>query len=528
MPGAGRGAPGCFIPDLASVELDGVHLGQHPATCDPARPSDRDRYPALWGVLVHEAAHARHSAWKPPAHADPAHAQAADLLEESRVEAAHLRWRPADRRWLRAAVSQLILADFTPAPGGPSTPPGTSPRASMTPWDAARAAALLLARAETRILDREETAQLAITVINVLGAGRLSALADLWHQAHAATDDDPETMLDLGRLWCDVVGVDPDRPVPSPEDESAGTSPLADAIAVTLDAVAAADAPPPPRLDQDKTKQRRDERDTRKRAGHTARRVFSPQPGKITRSRPPTPSEQTAARRLARLLRAAAYRERVTTTTTSATPPGRLRMRGALAADAQRAAGATPTAEPFTRTHRRHIPAPPLRIAIACDVSRSMKPLAAPVASAAWILARAASHIPDAHSASVSFGQQVRPITYPGHTPARVAVFTASDYAHEFVDALDALDALDAALDLTRPGAIRLLVIVSDGFFEDHQRQIGQQRITRLTGTGCAVLWLALGTTVAPMNGTHLVTLTDPADAATTIGKAATRALNQT
>jgi hypothetical protein len=200
-------------------------------------------------------------------------------------------------------------------------------------------------------------------------------------------------------------------------------------------------------------------------------------------------------------------------------------MRGALAADAQRAAGAIPTAEPFTRTHRRHIPAPPLRIGIACDVSRSMKPLAAPVTSAAWILARAASHIPDARSASVIFGHQVRPITYPGHTPARVAVFTASDYTHEFVDAVDALD---AALDLSRPGAVRLLVVVSDGIFEDHQRQIGQQRITRLTGTGCAVLWLALGTTVAPMNGTHLVTLTDPADAATAIGKAATHALTQT
>lgn len=57
--GAGRGAPGCFVPALAAVELNGAnHLGADPRMCDPSRPSDRDRYPALWGVLVHEATHA--------------------------------------------------------------------------------------------------------------------------------------------------------------------------------------------------------------------------------------------------------------------------------------------------------------------------------------------------------------------------------------------------------------------------------------------------------------------------------------
>jgi hypothetical protein len=66
-PGAGRGAPGCFLPELASVELDGKHLGVKPRTCRPRRPSDRERYPALWGVLVHEAAHADHTGWKVPA-----------------------------------------------------------------------------------------------------------------------------------------------------------------------------------------------------------------------------------------------------------------------------------------------------------------------------------------------------------------------------------------------------------------------------------------------------------------------------
>ncbi|WP_428831375.1 hypothetical protein, partial [Actinomadura chokoriensis] len=65
-PGLGRGAPGCFVPSLATIELDGTHLRQDPATCDPSWPADRDRYPALWGVLTHEAAHATHTRWAVP------------------------------------------------------------------------------------------------------------------------------------------------------------------------------------------------------------------------------------------------------------------------------------------------------------------------------------------------------------------------------------------------------------------------------------------------------------------------------
>ena len=86
-PGLGRGAPGCFVPSLATIELDGTHLGQQPATCDPTRPADRDRYPALWGVLTHEAAHAAHTRWGLPNSVPAAAAEAALALEESRIEA---------------------------------------------------------------------------------------------------------------------------------------------------------------------------------------------------------------------------------------------------------------------------------------------------------------------------------------------------------------------------------------------------------------------------------------------------------
>jgi hypothetical protein len=617
-PGAGRGAPACFLPALATIEIDGIHLGADPATCDPARPSDRERYPVLWGAMTHEAAHARHSRWDPPTGAHPANAaqvEAAMVLEESRIEAAQIARRPADRHWLRACVTALVLADFTPTPSTPppasastsatattagtttaapgaatlpsattsattsatasaapapaETAPAPAPArvpvsgpagpaglaATMTAWDAARAAGLLLARVDAGILDPDEVTGLAATITTILGPSRLAALAELWTSAHATADDDQETMLNLGRRWCGIVGADPDKPAPDPSTESsagsggssggpgpgAGSgepSPLAAVISGALAAVAANDTPAATRdaAAGERAAARAAKTKARGRAAKTARRVFIPGgstsggasgPTGITGVRPPTGAEQAAARRLARMLRDAAHRDRTATTVASPTPPGRLRMREALAADAQRAAGAVPTARPFIQTVRRHVPQPPLRLGIACDVSGSMWLLAAPVASAAWILARAASHVPGAASATVIFGSRVRPVTYPGQAPAKVHEFDAADGTEQFCDAVDALD---GALDLSRPGSgARLLVIVSDGQFRVGQRRDGQHRVTRLVQSGCAVLWLALGRDRCdPMKGAHKVALTDPADAVDAIGRAATHTLRHT
>lgn len=197
-------------------------------------------------------------------------------------------------------------------------------------------------------------------------------------------------------------------------------------------------------------------------------------------------------------------------------------MREALAADAQRAAGAVPTAEPFSRTTRRNVPTPPLRLGIACDVSGSMVDLAKPVASAAWILACAAGHVPDARAATVVFGESAHPITYPRAVPARVQEFAATARTEQFCDAVDALD---ATLGLSRSGAARLLVVVSDGHFNPRQRECGQQRIARMTKAGCAVLWLALDDRAFPLDGVHKVASRFPPMRQARFGHAAVRAL---
>jgi hypothetical protein len=128
-------------------------------------------------------------------------------------------------------------------------------------------------------------------------------------------------------------------------------------------------APPPP-FPPEAAEAREAESKARRAAGDASARVFARDPGDgsggttgVTRE--PTADEQAAARRLARALREA----RAETVIASATPPGRLRMRHAMAADAQRAAGAMPTAKPFTRVERRRVPAPPLAVGVACDMS---------------------------------------------------------------------------------------------------------------------------------------------------------------
>lgn len=540
-PGAGGGAPACFFPARALIEVDAAHLGVDPATVDPANLSDRPRYATTWGLLTHECGHAKHTAWDPPPTAPPAIAAAAMLLEEPRMEAAQVRRRPDDRHWLRASASGIILADLNPPAGAPQ----------MTAPHAAHAAALLLARVDGGILTRAEVAPVARVIEDVLGGDTLAKLRTIWRKALTTADDDGDTMMDLGRQWCEIVGTDPTTPDPTsgtsdptatpspsgsgtPSGASGGTpppSPLADAITTTLDNLAAniarTKAPEDPAARA--AAARATESAAANAAARAARSVFTGSGGTrygrtaTAGTRPPTDEERTAARVLARALNTAGIRDRVPVKTTSPVPPGRLRMRGVLAADAQRAAGALPTAEPFTRTTRTPVPTPPLRLGIACDVSGSMKWARAHVASAAWILADAARHttVPT-QTASVIFGNKVRPITRPGKAPTAVTEFNAND---NWEDIPTALDALDGALGLSTPGAARLLVIVSDGNFRDQPRRDGQRQLDRLRATGCAVLWLTIHATDTPLDGTTQHRLTDPATAARAIGHAATTAL---
>jgi hypothetical protein len=517
-PGAGLGHPACYLPLVPVIEVDGKLLGVAPATANPASPADRQRYPVTWGALIHEGAHAAHSSFCPPPAPVANWCEAAHQLEESRAEHRQVTRRPGDRRWLRATVTRLILDDFTAAGADPSDP-----------REAGAAAALILAREDAGILEPAETAPVAARVEAAIGPDRLARIRATWREAHQAADGDARTMVALARRWCRILGLDPDAAPPAPVeiDISDILDAIRDAIKAIAEAVEADFAPPPPPFPPGASQDREQEKDARGNADQAAREVFSRKGAApaVTGTRDPRDEETSAARRLARSLKQNTAGGRDKVTTTSKVPPGRLRMGKALASQAQRAAGAVPTAEPFTSTRSRRVPAPPLRVGIACDISSSMGEFTGPVASAAWILGRAASHVPAALTATVLYGALVRALTWPGETPARVTEFAAPDYMHL---AGLAIDALDGALGLARPGTARLLALVTDLNYDEAETLAAQRRITRLHRAGCGVIILR------PRGrywGSHewtdcqVIDIENPADAIDAIARAANRAL---
>ncbi|MEG8179274.1 VWA domain-containing protein [Nocardia terpenica] len=506
-PGAAGGALAMFVPALAVIAIEGANLGIDPSTARPWRYADRYRYAATWGALTHECAHAAHTRWTRPATTSPV-VEAALLLEESRIEAAQLRRRPGDRHWLRASTRELVFADT----GGETATAALAP----TPYAAAHVAALMLARIDAGVLTAAECAPAAIAIEAVLGRDVLRQLRFLWRVAHRLSDTNTTGMLELGARWYALVGPDPHTaPEPGSVLGSAVTATLGD-IAISV----AADCPAPDPADLAETTAAEEQVHTT-RAAQSAASVFRPSTGRGThrRVRAPRDEERVAARVLAHALNTASARERALVKTSSALPPGRLRMRGVMARQAQRATGAVPTAEPFTRTVRKTVPVPPLRIGIACDVSGSMDDYTADVASAAWILATAAKlAMMPADTATVTFGRTVAPVTYPGTAPAQVTEFEATAM-WEAVEV--AIDALDGALGLSHPDNTRVLVIISDGHFRTAPRAAGQKRLDRLRGSGCAALWLAPDLHYArPLSGATVHELANPADTAAAIARA--------
>lgn len=493
-PGAGRGAPACYIPSLAAVEVDADLIGD-PTVTDPRRAGHKKAVPGPYGALVHEAAHAVHSVWSNPPGTAPVLSHVAAMLEESRAELGHRKRRPRDRQWLRACVTTIVAAGDAP---------------TDTTFNAAYAAGLLLARVDTRILKPADVRPLRAAVTRVLGRRTLRRLRTIWQEAHTVADADADSMIDLARRWCLLLGIDPDTEPDMPDPHAATSITVAAAIAAVIDGLGDDPVPPPRRR--------------RPRGGPMAGPTFIVEPENpfSWTTRPPTTGERQAAARLGAALTRAGSREPVAVREDTATPPGRLRTRAAIAAEAQRAAGAVPTALPWQRTVRRPAPTPELAVAVLVDVSGSMGTFAKPLSSAAWILAHGA-HRANAVTATLAVGAFVTLVTAPGRRPTDVLELTADAPTERFVHAVTVADDL---LQLTRPGRSRLLVVVSDGLFHGDGLDTAQHTIDRVIRAGCAVLWLApAGQKTHTYRGPTTVSVDEPADCTAIIGRAVTQLL---
>lgn len=514
-------APALIHFPTATIHIDATLFESGPNGTHTTAPADPHDRPVGYGALVHEAAHAAHTCWKPrlPQQVETAALAAADLIEEIRAEAAQLARRPADTRWLRAMAAELIL-EGTPVSGDDS------------PWAAASAALLVEGRVENGTLTTSEAEPVTVAAEKILGPDLLDELRSVWMFATHLEDDDTEGMLAAGRAWCDLLNTDPDKPEPAPMHgpHAEGQGPaglIAQAVQAAAGKVRDNAATESPNTGPSPAEAAQAERDEQARTAKVAAGVFNPSGprGRVTGTRPPTAAERQAAAKLAQQLRRAAVRERAAIATTSALPPGRLNVRAALAKDAQRAAGAIPTAEPWKAVNRKATPTPPLRIGIVVDTSGSMRKFTVPIASIAWILARAAAlSATDATTATVHCdGRTVAAITRPGDNPARTPTFDVGGGGHPIGRAIDAVD---GGLGLANHGAARLLVIVSDGVFDTAETNAARTRIKRLAATGCAVLQItATGQQFQPIPGATGVRVTNAAAAGEAIGTAAVKAL---
>ena len=446
--------------------------------------------------------------------------RAARQLEESRIEYRQAGRRPADRRYLRASATKLVLADFTAAGAEPASP-----------REAGAAAALLLAREDAGILEPDETAPVTAKVEAAIGTEALGRLRATWREFHAVADDDLRTRVTLARRWCRILGLDPDAAPPAPlviKIPSELAKALARAIEILAEAVAADFAPPPPPFPPDAADKREHEKASRaqRRAGRPrGLRPPHPPPGDHRHPRPPRgggrrrpPPDPRAARGHRRRAR-----QRHHHLQGPARPPahgqgprrqGPARRRGGPDRRALHQHPQPPGPRPAAkgRDRLRH-----LRLHGRLRRPGRLGRLDPRPRRRAPALGRC--------TASVLFGKGVYALTRPGETPAKVTDFRATASSES---ACRAIDALDGALDLASPGTARLLVIVSDTMFVAPGEPAGaQQRITRLHRAGCGVIILTPKgwAGICKYTDCQVIEAADPADAIDAIARAATRAL---
>lgn len=513
-PGGGKGAPACFIRPKATVEINAELLKVNPATVNPEDPEDRKRYPVAWCGLVHEASHADHTEWTDRVkerETPRAVLEAALLLEESRIEAQHLRRRPEDRDVLRAGNQEVVLA---PTKGQPI----------MSVSQAMKVAGLILARVDAGTFTEDDVAEERAKVIAALGS-RASLILEkaqkIWRAAQTTDDFDTKGMLRLGREWAELAGEDTSKTADnasgtmsteSGEPEGAERGRTNRTYEGGIPKVVKSGGEDSDAKDgkggkgkggkdgkgdgegegdSERTAKERIEREVKKmkRAGHGPGSVPLGSGRGLTGWRDPTEDEKAAARRLTRRLMKAMLRERTEMPLTSELPPGRVRMRSAISRDVQIDSGRMPTAEPFRRKEHKSNPMPPLRAGVCMDISGSMTSVIGPASQAAWIVARAVAKYPESRHMFMTFADYLaEPVIFPREVPEKVPEIETGG-GDECMS--KAIDILDGSLGLSRPGAARLLVCLTDAMLTiTAEGKRVHKQVQRLVASGCRVLWI--------------------------------------
>jgi len=547
---AGHGAPACYNPELAEIEVDtsiAFGAGVTPEMVGDIRErSQQYEFPKATGAIMHEAFHAKFSEWSIPdakKALKPDEFQAIMWLEESRIECQGLMMMPKAKPFLRACAIDIVIGEAK-----------EHFAENSNTMSASFFVATVHARIDAGILEYEDVAELVDLVNDYIGLERVRKLRAIArefqaHKMHAVADP---YLYDLARKWAEIVReVAEEKGDAQPEgaEGAEGEGASAEFIGEMMEALEEAkDATSVAVMGdlgdqemqeewEEEVKRKGESSKEQKANREVGQKVFSKgttETGGGTSSylverRKPEQPERVAAVTVAQMLEKAKYRERSETEVKSVTPPGRLRTRALVQGKALKERGVMTQVEPWRKTVRKHTDDPTLTVGVMVDISGSMGGAMKPMATTAWVMSEAVKRV-QGRTAMVYYGSDVFATLKPGQHLSEVSVWAATDGTEKFDKAFRALD---GGLNLLHGTGARLLVVVSDGCYTDTEAQNARKWVTRCAESGVGVLWLPFDNgfyakrygSLAKGSFQMVDGLLDPAEAAKEIGRAAAKAL---
>ena len=545
---AGHGAPACYNPELAEVEVDtaiAFGAGVTPEMVGDLRERGQQyEFPKAVGAIMHEAFHAKYSEWSIPdaqKALKPNEFTAIMWLEESRIEAQGLKSMPKAKPFLRACAIDIVIGEAK-----------EKFAENSNTMSASFFVATVHARIDAGILEHDDVEELVTLVNDYLGLDvvrKLRAIAREFqaHTMHAVADP---YLYDLARKWAEIVQeVAEEKGDAQPEGAEGAEGASAEFIEEMMEALEEAQAATGISVmgdlgDQEQQEEWEEEVKKKTEASKeqksnedVGRQVFhkgttesgGKSSSRLHDRRKPEAAERVAAVTVAQMLEKAKYRERSETEISSVTPPGRLRTRALVQGRALKERGVMTQVEPWRKTVRKHTEDPTLTVGVMVDISGSMGAAMQPMATTAWVMSEAVKRV-QGRTAMVYYGNDVFATLKPGQHLGEVSVWTASDGTEKFDKAFRALD---GGLNLLHGTGARLLVVVSDGCYTDTEATNARKWMHRCAESGVGVLWLPFdngyyakrygrdaGGSFQMVEGSL-----DPATAAKEIGRAAAKAL---
>lgn len=538
--GAGHGAPACFVPKIAEMEVDvKLAFGEH---ANPRFMGDLSNrkiqfdYPVAMGAVMHEAFHAKHSKFDLEAVSKIKDKFIGGLImwfEETRIEARAVDALPKNKSFLRACALRLVIGDL-------KDDEDFSGRGIQA---FSQLMLLTLARVDAGSLKGRDVTIVQDAAEKLFGKAVLKQLRSVWLRAQKHRDDSAYAPLEkLAEEWVEILkesGNDPQDgaggEIPewlkelleamigegdakgdgegeesdesgegsgsgkgSPGEEGEGTGSgsggLLEQMADDAEFEAEGESfkQSVKEVMEERAEKMAEAAAESKKHRETAAEVFGRGTGpggtvtssRLVEERAPSPQERSAAVALSKLLEKARYRDRVVTKHSSVVPPGRINARKALAGAEQRSRGAEVTAEPWARKARKHTEDPTLDVGVLVDISGSMSSAMEPMAATAWVLPEAVRRI-QGRCAMVYYGDDVFPTLKPGQRMDKVKVYNAPDGTERFDKAFKALD---GTLNLIGGTGARLLVIVSDLYYTGHEGKQTLYWMDRCRRAGVAVI----------------------------------------